>query len=118
MSYTVEEMISHRLQRKGVDCIQVYYIAIVLLGIAIWFITTYLILSRKRRAVAGIKEQVNMHRKLYLQECGSENEQAAKRMLDTSRFLYEEIRREYNNTINKPGYHFTGYVLGYRILSD
>ncbi len=85
----------------------------------LWFITSYKELTNKKQEVMAASEQVLMHRTLLnIQEQGSPNVHAAKRMLDTSYMIYEETVKSYNLVLKNPIHHFSGFMMGFRFISD
>lgn len=84
----------------------------------LWFITSYRELAHKKQEVIAASEQVQMHRTLLeLQEQGSQNLQAAKRMLDTSYMIYVETVKSYNLVLKNPIHHFSGLIMGFRFIT-
>lgn len=67
--------------------------------IVLWFAVSYKELSEKRRSLNIISEQVQMHRRLYMQERGGENEAAAQNILESKLMVYREIEKAYNTLI-------------------
>lgn len=85
----------------------------------LWFITSYRELNHKMQEVMTASEQVQMHRTLLeIQEPGSPNVHAAKRMLDTSYMIYNETVKSYNLVLKSPIHHFSGFMMGFRTISD
>lgn len=86
--------------------------------LTLWFVTSFRELDRKKKEVAAADEHVQMHRTIYMQVRGSPNAQAAKRMLDTSRVIYLETVKGYNDCVKNPIYRFPGFMMGFRIISE
>lgn len=85
----------------------------------LWFLTSYRELTHKKQEVMTASEQVKMHRTLLeLQEQGSPNVNAAKRMLDTSYMIYVETVKGYNLALKNPIHYFSGLIMGFRFLSE
>lgn len=83
----------------------------------LWFITSYRELTHKKQEVMTASEQVQMHRTLLeIQEQGSPNIHAAKRMLDTSYMIYNETVIGYNLVLKNPIHHFSGFIMGFRFI--
>ncbi len=86
--------------------------------LTLWFVISYRELAHKKLGVAAAAEQVQMHRTLFRQARGGPDAKTAKRMFDTSRLIYAEAAKCYNNTLKKPIYLFPGLIMGFRLLSE
>ncbi len=85
----------------------------------LWFSISYKELSRKKQEVKAAAEQVQMHLELLeLQEYGSPNIKAAKRMLNTSYMIYQETVKGYNHVFKSPAHHFSGVIMGFRSIPE
>lgn len=80
---------------------------------ALWFVVTYRDLSASRKSLETISEQVQMHRRLYMQERGGENDEAAKKILENKLMVYRELEKKYNEQLKKPMNRIPAYVLGF-----
>ena len=67
-----------------------------------WFVISYRELIEKRSSLESIIEQIKLHRSLYMQERGSENNTAARSLLDNKIIVCREVAREYDAFIKKP----------------
>lgn len=84
--------------------------------IALWFAVAFNRLVDKHQEVMAAKEQIKVHYEAYRKERGGQKEEIAKRMLDTSRLIYQESVNEYNRFYSNPMYHFPGFLLGFRFI--
>jgi hypothetical protein len=89
--------------------------------VTLWFTVSYRELSAKRKSLDAIREQVQIHRRLYMQERGGENDAAAKKMLENKLMVYREVERDYNVLLRRlmnripsifMGFHPTGKERG------
>lgn len=69
--------------------------------IALWFTVSYRELSAKRKSLEAIREQVQIHRRLYMQERGGENDVAAQKVLENKLMVYREVEKDYNALLRK-----------------
>ena len=67
--------------------------------VALWFTVSYRELSAKRKSLEAIREQVQIHRRLYMQERGGENDAAAQKVLENKLMVYREVEKDYNTLI-------------------
>lgn len=86
--------------------------------VLVWFYISYRELSKKRKSLDAIKEQVNFHRRLYMQERGGKNDTAARHILKNKLKVYREVEQDYNALLKKPLYHIPGHVMGFRISDE
>lgn len=86
--------------------------------VALWFSVSYRELSKKRKSLDFMAEEVRLHRGLYMQERGGENDEASENMLETKRMVYRKLVREYNALLKRPDYRVPGYLLGFRPEPD
>lgn len=70
--------------------------------VTLWFAGSFNELSARRKSLELIREQVEMHRKLYMQERGGENDAAALKILENKLMVYREVEKSYNSLIKKP----------------
>lgn len=82
--------------------------------ITLWFSVSYRELSKKRRSLDAISEQVAVHRRLCLQERGGRYEISAQNMLSNKLIVYGEATREYNALLKKPMHRIPAFILGFR----
>lgn len=81
--------------------------------IILWFTVSYRELSAKRKSLMAIDEQVQIHRRLYMQERGGENDAMALKMLENKLMVYREVEKSYNNLLKKPWNRIPAYILGF-----
>lgn len=81
--------------------------------VTLWFVVSYNELSAKQKSLNTISEQVQMHRRLYMQERGGENDAAAQKILENKLMVYREVEKGYNALIKKPIYRIPSYILGF-----
>jgi hypothetical protein len=82
--------------------------------IALWFTVCFKELSAKRKSLDSIREQVQIHRRLHIQECGSEYETAAQNILENKYMVYREVEKDYNALLRRPLNIIPGYIMGFR----
>ncbi len=82
--------------------------------VTLWFTVCFKELSAKRKSLNNIHEQVQMHRRLYMQERGSENDAAAQNILDNKYMVYREVEKDYNALLKKPINRIPGLIMGFR----
>ena len=85
----------------------------VLAFIALWFTVSYRELSAKRKSLEAIREQVKIHRMLYMQERGGENDAAAQNVLENKLMVYREVKKDYNALLKKPMNRISGFIMGF-----
>ncbi len=81
--------------------------------IILWFSVSFRELSTKKKSLAVISEQVQVHRKLYLQERGGENDAAARNILENKLMVYREVERDYNALLKKTMNRIPAYIMGF-----
>lgn len=81
---------------------------------AIWLINAYQVISSKKQDLLQAEDQVRLHREGYYQLSGSADEQAAVRMFETSKSIYLQVEKRYNETLRKPIYRIPAIVMGFR----
>ena len=79
--------------------------------VALWFTISFKELSVKRKRLAAIGEQVQIHRRLYMQERGGENDAVAKNILENKLMVYRGVEKEYNVLLKKPLYRIPAYIM-------
>lgn len=70
--------------------------------ITLWFIVSYKELSAKQKTLVNINEQVQMHRRLHMQERGGENDAVAQKILENKLMVYREVEKDYNALLKRP----------------
>lgn len=81
--------------------------------VTLWFSVSYRELSAKRKSLEAIKNQVQLHRRLYMQERGGENDAAAKNILENKQMVYREVENEYIALLKKPMNRIPGLIMGF-----
>lgn len=81
--------------------------------IALWFSVSFKELSAKRKSLDTIDEQVKIHRRLYMQERGGENDEAAQKILESKLMVYREVEKSYNSLIKKPMNRIPACLMGF-----
>jgi hypothetical protein len=81
--------------------------------ISYWFIVSYKELSVKKKSLADISEQVQLHRRLYMRERGGENDAAAKNILENKLMVYREVEKGYNALLKRPMNRIPAYIMGF-----
>ena len=79
--------------------------------VALWFTVSYRELSAKRKSLDAIREQVQLHRRLYMQERGGENDAAAKKVLENKLMVYREVERDYNALVRRLMNRVPSYIM-------
>ncbi len=82
--------------------------------VTLWFIVSFKELAAKRKSLDAIAEQVQIHRRLYMQERGGENDAAAQNMLENKLMVYREVERGYNALLRRPMNRIPAYIMGFR----
>jgi hypothetical protein len=82
--------------------------------VALWFTVSYRELSAKRKSLDAITEQVQIHRRLCMQERGGENDTAAQKVLENKLMVYREVEKDYNALIRRMANRIPSYVMGFR----
>ncbi len=83
--------------------------------VTLWFIVSFRELSAKRKSLETISEQVQMHRRLYMQERGGENDAAAQNILESKLMVYREVEKDYNTMIKRPMNRIPAYIMGFHL---
>lgn len=81
--------------------------------VALWFSVSFKELSEKRNCLEAIDEQIQWHRIFYMQERGSENNAAARNVLDNKLIVYREVAKEYDALLKKPINVIPAYIMGF-----
>lgn len=81
--------------------------------ITMWFIVSYKELSAKYKVLDTISEQVQMHRRLCMQERGGENDVPAHTILESKLMVYREVEKEYNALLKRPINRIPAYIMGF-----
>lgn len=81
--------------------------------ITLWFAVSYKELSVKKKSLDTISEQVQMHRRLHMQERGGENDAAAQKILENKLMVYREVEKSYNALIRRPLNRIPAYIMGF-----
>lgn len=84
--------------------------------VTLWFIVSFKELSEKRRSLDAIGEQVQIHRRLYMQERGGENDAAAQNILENKLMVYREVERDYESLLKKPMNRIPGYIMKFHSM--
>lgn len=82
--------------------------------VSLWFVMSYKELSAKEKSLDTISEQVQMHRRLYMQERGGENDAVAQKILENKLMVYREVEKEYNALLRRPINRIPSYMMGFR----
>ena len=86
--------------------------------VILWFTVSYKELSVKRKSLNAIGEQVQIHRRLYMQERGGENDTAAKKILDNKLMVYREIEKDYKTLLKRPMNRIPGYIMRLKLNNN
>lgn len=81
--------------------------------VTLWFVISYKELSMKRSSLEAIGEQVQIHRRLYMQERGGENDTVAKNILENKIMVYQEIEKDYKALLKRPMNRIPAYIMGF-----
>ena len=81
--------------------------------VTLWFIVSFKELSAKQKSLDNISEQVQMHRRLYMQERGGENDTAAQKILGNKLMVYRELAKDYNALLKRPLNRIPAYIMGF-----
>jgi hypothetical protein len=81
--------------------------------VTLWFIVSFKELYAKQKSLATISEQVQMHRRLHMQERGGENDAAALNILENKLMVYREVEKNYNALLKKPMNRIPAYIMGF-----
>ena len=85
--------------------------------VTLWFYMSYRELSAKRKSLYAIKEQVQLHRKLYMQESGGEHEAAARNIFENKLMVYREVEKDYRDLLKRPMHLIPGCLMGFSSFS-
>lgn len=83
--------------------------------VALWFTESYRELSAKRKSLDAISEQVQIHRRLYMQERGGENDAAAQKVLENKLMVYREVEKDYNALLRRRMNRIPSYFMGFHL---
>ncbi len=86
--------------------------------VTIWFTTAYAELSAKRNCLDDLDEQLRLHERLYAQVRDGPDARSANGMMETSRMLYREAAKGYNNILHKPMNRIPSLLMGFREVKD
>ncbi|MFV0342559.1 MAG: hypothetical protein ACK5JH_06645 [Anaerocolumna sp.] len=81
--------------------------------VQLWFTVSIRELSAKKKSLDSICEQVQMHRRLSLQERGGDNDLAAQNTLESKLMVHRKVEKEYNQLIKSPMYRIPAYIMGF-----
>lgn len=68
-----------------------------------------------KKSLDTISEQVHMHRRLYMQERGGENDAISLNILENKLMVYREIEKNYNSLLKKPINRIPAYIMGFTL---
>lgn len=85
----------------------------VLAFVTLWLTVSFRELSAKRKSLTAISEQVQMHRRLNMQERGGENDAAALNILENKLMVYREVEKNYNALLKRPMNRIPAYIMGF-----
>lgn len=83
--------------------------------IILWFTVSFRELSSKKKSLDAINEQVQIHRRLYMQERGGENDVVAQNILESKLMVYREIEKDYKSLLKSPLNLIPSYIMGFRL---
>ncbi len=86
--------------------------------VTLWFIVSFKELSARWKSLDKISEQVQMHRRLHMQERGGENDEASKKMLENKLMVYREEKKKYNAILKKPMNRIPAFILGFHPVGE
>lgn len=86
--------------------------------VTFWFIISFKELSARQRSLDTISEQVQMHRRLHMQERGGENDEAARKILENKLMVYREVEKNYNAILRKPMNRIPAFIMGFHPAED
>lgn len=81
--------------------------------VTLWFVIIFKELTEKLKSLEIINEQVQMHRRLCMQERGGENDAVAKKILENKLMVYNEVKKKYNALLKKPMIGIPAYIMGF-----
>lgn len=82
--------------------------------VALWFTVSYRELSAKQKSLESIKEQVQIHRILYMKERGGTNDAVAQHVLENKLMVYRDVEKDYNAMLNRLMNRIPSYFMGFR----
>lgn len=83
--------------------------------ITLWFVMCFKELLAMKKSLDTISEQVHMHRRLYMQERGGENDAISLNILENKLMVYREIEKNYNSLLKKPINRIPAYIMGFTL---
>ncbi|PHV70515.1 hypothetical protein CS063_10535 [Sporanaerobium hydrogeniformans] len=83
--------------------------------VILWFSLSFRELSAKRKSLDIIYEQVQMHRRLYMQERGGEYDVAAQNILASKLMVYREVEKDYNALLKTPMHRIPAFILRFHL---
>ncbi len=86
--------------------------------ISLWFTVAYHKLTDQYREISAAIEQKKLHYSIYMQQLGSSNELAVKRMLDTDQKIYREAVHAYNRLYTNSFHRLPGFIMGFRYVKE
>ncbi len=112
-------MTTKRRARSLADIIS-YLFAIVssIALVSIWFITTYKVVARKKDDVIQAENHIKLLQDGFHNINDKKDVIAAKKMIETSRQIYLQIEKNYNQTIKRPLYKIPSIIMGFRELNQ
>ena len=81
--------------------------------VTLWFVVSFKELSTIQKSLDTISEQVQMHRRLHMQERGGENDAAAQKILENKLMVYREVEKNYNTLLKRPINRIPAYIMGF-----
>ena len=82
--------------------------------VTIWFWNVYTELSAKRNCLNDLDEQLCLFERLYVQARSDSDMHSVTEMLETSKMLYREASKNYNQILNKPMNRVPALLMGFR----
>lgn len=83
--------------------------------VTLWFIVSFKELSTMQKSLDTIGGQVKMHRRLYMQERGGENDSAAQKIFENKLMVYRQAVKNYNALLKRPMNRIPGYIMGFSL---
>ncbi|NLZ83254.1 MAG: hypothetical protein GX915_06290 [Clostridiales bacterium] len=77
------------------------------------FVVSFKELLAMQKSLDTISEQVQMHRRLCMQERGGENDAAAQKILENKLMVYRELEKNYNALLKRPMNCIPAYIMGF-----
>ncbi len=81
--------------------------------VTLWFTVSYRELSAKRKSLEAIIEQVQIHRRFYMELRGGENDAVAKNVLENKLMVYRELEKDYNAMLRRRMNRIPSYFMGF-----